>query len=180
MSFKPYTEKIKKKKIGICSILGRIRIRIRIRIQNRTRTRIRIHHPESGSADPDPHQNDTDPKHCRGGKGRKEGKKKRGKREEMEGNKEKTRGIVGKKREMESKKKNDLAIRILESFSNRVWEGFRWKNIHPSSPWIKVIFYSKGLGTGNFVTSRIKYDVPWFKLYLDERVKKIAWELCWV
>ena len=29
MSFKPYTEKIKKKKIGICSILGRIRIRIR-------------------------------------------------------------------------------------------------------------------------------------------------------
>ena len=60
MSFKPYTEKIKKKKIGICSILGRIRIRI----QNRTR--IRIHHPGSGSADPDPdpHQNDTDPKHC--------------------------------------------------------------------------------------------------------------------
>ena len=54
MSFKPYTEKIKKKKIGICSILGRIRI------QNR----IRIHHPGSGSADPDPHQNDTDPKHC--------------------------------------------------------------------------------------------------------------------
>ena len=49
MSFKPYTEKIKKKKIGICSILGRIR----------------IHHPGSGSADPDPHQNDTDPKHCR-------------------------------------------------------------------------------------------------------------------
>ena len=41
MSFKPYTEKIKKKKIGICSILGRIRIRI----QNRTR--IRIHHPGS-------------------------------------------------------------------------------------------------------------------------------------
>ena len=58
MSFKPYTEKVKKKKIGICSILGRIRIRI----QNRTR----IHHPGSGSADPDPdpHQNDTDPKHC--------------------------------------------------------------------------------------------------------------------
>ena len=53
MSFKPYTEKIKKKKIGICSILGRIRIRI----QNRTW--IRIHHPGSGSADPD-----TDPKHC--------------------------------------------------------------------------------------------------------------------
>ena len=50
MSFKPYTEKIKIKKIGICSILGRIR----------------IHHPGSGSADPDPdpHQNDTDPKHC--------------------------------------------------------------------------------------------------------------------
>ena len=60
MSFKPYTEKINKKKIGICSILGRIRNRI----QNRTR--IRIHHPGSGSADPDPdpHQNDTDPKHC--------------------------------------------------------------------------------------------------------------------
>ena len=57
MSFKPYTEKMKKKKIGICSILGRIRIRM----QNRTR--IRIHHPGSGSADPDPHQNDTDPKH---------------------------------------------------------------------------------------------------------------------
>ena len=37
MSFKPYTEKIKKKKIGICSILGRI--------QNR----IRIHYPGSGS-----------------------------------------------------------------------------------------------------------------------------------
>ena len=55
MSFKLYTEKIKKKKIGICSILGRIRI------QNRTR--IRIHHPGSGSADPDPHKNDTDPKH---------------------------------------------------------------------------------------------------------------------
>ena len=36
MNFKPYTEKIKKKKIGICSILGRIRI------QNQTR--IRIHH----------------------------------------------------------------------------------------------------------------------------------------
>ena len=34
MSFKPYKEKIKKKKIGICSILGRIRIR--------------IHHPGSG------------------------------------------------------------------------------------------------------------------------------------
>ena len=57
MSFKPNTEKIKKKKIGICSILGRIRIRT----QNRTR----IHHPGSGSADldQDPHQNDTDPKH---------------------------------------------------------------------------------------------------------------------
>ena len=49
MCFKPHTEKIKKKKIGICWI------------QNR----IRIHHPGSGSADPDPHQNDTDPKHCR-------------------------------------------------------------------------------------------------------------------
>ena len=59
MSFKPYTEKIKKKKIGICSILGRIRIRTRI--QNRTR----IHHPGSESADPDPHQNDTGPKHCK-------------------------------------------------------------------------------------------------------------------
>ena len=59
--FKPYTEKMKKKKIGIFSILGRIWIRIRI--QNRTR--IRIHHPGSGSADPDPdpHQNETDPKH---------------------------------------------------------------------------------------------------------------------
>ena len=45
MSFKPYTENIKKKKIGICSILGRIRIRIRIQ----TRTRIQIHHPGSGS-----------------------------------------------------------------------------------------------------------------------------------
>ena len=55
---KPYTEKIKKKKIGICSSLGRIRI------QNRTR--IRIHYPGSGSSDPvpDPYQNDTDPKHC--------------------------------------------------------------------------------------------------------------------
>ena len=53
MSLKPHTEKINKKKIGICSILGRIRI------QNRTR----IHHPSSGSADSDPHQNDTDPKH---------------------------------------------------------------------------------------------------------------------
>ena len=51
MNFKPYTEKIKKKKIGIC----------RIRIQNRTR--IRINHPGRRSADPDPHQNDTDPKH---------------------------------------------------------------------------------------------------------------------
>ena len=61
MSFKPYTEKIKKKKIGICSILGRIQIWIRIRIQNRTQ--IRIHHPGNGSPDPNPHQNDTDPKH---------------------------------------------------------------------------------------------------------------------
>ena len=40
MSFKPYTGKIKKKKIGICSILGRIRIRIWI--QNRTRIRINM------------------------------------------------------------------------------------------------------------------------------------------
>ena len=47
MSFKPYTEKMKKKKVGTCSISGRIR----------------IHHPGSGSADPDPHQYDTDPKH---------------------------------------------------------------------------------------------------------------------
>ena len=47
MSFKPYTEKIIKKEIGICLILGRIRIRI----QNRTR--IRIHHSGSGSADPE-------------------------------------------------------------------------------------------------------------------------------
>ena len=45
MRFKPYTEKIKKKKILICSISGR------------------IHHPGSGSADPDPHQNDTDQQH---------------------------------------------------------------------------------------------------------------------
>ena len=47
MSFIPLTEKNKKKKIGICSILGRIRIRI----------------PGSGSADPDPNQNEADPKH---------------------------------------------------------------------------------------------------------------------
>ena len=48
-------KKIEKKKIGICSILGRIRI------QNRTR----IRYPESGSADPDlnPHQNKADQKH---------------------------------------------------------------------------------------------------------------------
>ena len=32
MSFKPYTEKIKKNKIGICSVFGRIRIRIRIKM----------------------------------------------------------------------------------------------------------------------------------------------------
>ena len=66
MSFKPYTEKLRRKKLEFCSILGRIRIRIRIRIQNQTR--IRIHHPGNGSSDPDPdpdpHQNDTDPKHC--------------------------------------------------------------------------------------------------------------------
>ena len=36
MSFKPSTEKIKKKKIGICSILGRIRIKM-IRIRNTAR-----------------------------------------------------------------------------------------------------------------------------------------------
>ena len=57
MSFKPYTEKIKKTKIGICSIFGQIRIRIRIL----NRTRIWIHNPGSGLADP--HQNETDPKH---------------------------------------------------------------------------------------------------------------------
>ena len=35
MSFIPFTEKIKKKKIGICLILGRIRIRIKMkRIRN--------------------------------------------------------------------------------------------------------------------------------------------------
>jgi len=41
-------KKLRRKKIGICSISGR------------------IHHPGSGSADPDPDppQNDTDPKHC--------------------------------------------------------------------------------------------------------------------
>jgi len=49
MSFKPYTEKIQKKKFGICSILGRIRIQ--------------IHYPGNGSEDPDPHQKETDPKH---------------------------------------------------------------------------------------------------------------------
>ena len=38
MSSKPYTEKIKKKKIGICSIVSRIWIWI----QNRTRIQIRI------------------------------------------------------------------------------------------------------------------------------------------
>ena len=48
MSFKPFTEKIEKKKIGINSINS-------IRIQNRTR------YPE---ADPDQHQNEADPKHC--------------------------------------------------------------------------------------------------------------------
>ena len=42
MSFKPYTEKIKKKKIGICSRTG----------------------PGSIIPEADPHQNDTDPKHC--------------------------------------------------------------------------------------------------------------------
>ena len=45
MSFKPYTEKTKKKKIGICS-------------GSRTGPGSII--PD---ADPDPHQNDTDPKH---------------------------------------------------------------------------------------------------------------------
>ena len=54
MSFNLIQKKLRRKKMGICSILGRIRI------QNRTQ----IHHPGSGSADPDPHQNDTDPKHC--------------------------------------------------------------------------------------------------------------------
>ena len=52
MRFKPFTEKNKKKKIGICSILGRIRIRIQFRT--------RIHYPGSGSADPDPHQKEAD------------------------------------------------------------------------------------------------------------------------
>ena len=33
--FKPYTGKIKKKKIGICSILGRIRVRLWIRVRIR-------------------------------------------------------------------------------------------------------------------------------------------------
>ena len=46
MSFKPCTEKIKKKKIGICSRTGPGSII-----------------PEA-DPDPDPHQNDTDPKHC--------------------------------------------------------------------------------------------------------------------
>ena len=55
MRFKPLTEKNTKQKIGICSILGRIRI------QNRTR--IRICYPGSESAYPvaDPHQNEADP-----------------------------------------------------------------------------------------------------------------------
>ena len=51
MSFKNLIQKkLRRKKIGICSMLGRIR----------------IHHPGSGSADldPGPHHNDTDPKHC--------------------------------------------------------------------------------------------------------------------
>ena len=51
MSFRPYTEKLRRKKFGICSIFGRIR----------------IHHPGNGSADPDLHQNDTDPKHWKNG-----------------------------------------------------------------------------------------------------------------
>ena len=57
MRFKPFTEKNKKKKIGICSILGWIRIQFWTR---------RIHYPGSGSAEPDPdsHQNEADPKHC--------------------------------------------------------------------------------------------------------------------
>ena len=53
MSFIPFTEKIQKKKIEICSILGRIRI---------GPGSIRI--PGGGSLDPDPHQNYADPKHC--------------------------------------------------------------------------------------------------------------------
>ena len=62
MRFIPFTEKNKKKKIGICFILGWIRIRIWIQFQ----TRIWIHYPGSGSADPnpDPHRNEADPKHC--------------------------------------------------------------------------------------------------------------------
>ena len=56
MSFKPYTEKIKQKKIGICSILGRIQI------WSGSRTR-----PGSGSVIPeaDPYHFDPDPKHWR-------------------------------------------------------------------------------------------------------------------
>ena len=42
MSFKPYTEKLRRKKIGICSILGRIRIWIRIKM-------IRIRNPSIGN-----------------------------------------------------------------------------------------------------------------------------------
>ena len=46
MSFKPYTEKIKKKKINLFG------------------SGSGLHYPGSGSADPDPHQNEKDPKHC--------------------------------------------------------------------------------------------------------------------
>jgi hypothetical protein len=42
MSFKPYTEKVKQEKIGICSILGRIRIRIRIKMIRIRNTGIKI------------------------------------------------------------------------------------------------------------------------------------------
>ena len=47
-------------------------------------------------------------------RGRKEGKKRRGKKDKMT----KNRGMVGKKREIESKKKDDLALRFWEAFSN--------------------------------------------------------------
>ena len=49
MSFKPYTEKIKKKNIGICWLVGS---------GSGSRTG-----PIIPEADPDQHQNETDPKH---------------------------------------------------------------------------------------------------------------------
>ena len=51
MRVKPFTEKIRRKKLEF----------VQIRIQ--FRTQIRIHYPGSGSADQDPHQNEADPKH---------------------------------------------------------------------------------------------------------------------